>query len=50
MGLDRLLGDEQALGDLPVRLPGGGYLGHAELARVDPRRVSKASQEIPPLT
>src|SRR6516165_7446581 len=32
VGLDGLLGDEQALGDLAVRLPGAGHAGNAQFA------------------
>src|SRR5262252_3835965 len=32
VGLDGLLGDEQALGDLPVGLPGAGQAGDAQFA------------------
>jgi len=33
VGFDGLLGDEQALGDLPVGLAGRGQVGDAQLAR-----------------
>jgi hypothetical protein len=41
VGLDRLLGNEEALRDLAVRPPAGGHLGHPKLARRE--RIATAS-------